>query len=83
MLRGEGRGWAQPGDPLRGQPTARLLDVAQIAIMDDAGLEGAGVGDLRVDTTRLSVREVAGTIITAAGWDSVPSCDEGLSGASR
>jgi len=83
MLRGEGRGWAQPGDPLRGQPTARLLDVARIAIMDDTGLEGAGVGDLRVDTTRLSVREVADTIITAAGWDSVPSCDEGLSGASR
>jgi len=83
MLRGEGRGWAQPGDPLRGQPTARLLDVARIAIMDDTGLEGAGVGDLRVDTTRLSVREVADTIITAAGWHSVPSCDEGLSGASR
>lgn len=68
VLRGDGRGWARPGDPLRGQPVTRLSDVARATIADNAALEAARVGDLGVDTTSLSVGGAADAVLERTGW---------------
>ena len=57
MLRGQGRSWNQPGDPLAGQPTAKLLEVAVRAVANAEALDQALVEVPRIDTTGLTVRQ--------------------------
>ena len=68
MLRGQGGGWPQPGDPLAGQPAACLLRVAASAAADAEALEHAVIGALRIDTDRLTVEEAADVIAALTGW---------------
>ena len=58
-LRGQGRSWPQPGDPLIRQPEAHLRLAAECAAADAEALDRSRLGDLRIDTSGLSVREVA------------------------
>ncbi|MGY0058531.1 hypothetical protein ACWY4P_18595 [Streptomyces sp. LZ34] len=67
LSRGEGGSWPQPGDPLKGQPTARLLRIAEAAAADAAALERASLGDLCVDTDGRTVEEVADAVAAASG----------------
>jgi chloramphenicol 3-O-phosphotransferase len=57
--RGQGLSWPQPGDPLIGQPQARLRLAAERAAADSEALDRSGLGDLRIDTSGLSVGEAA------------------------
>jgi hypothetical protein len=57
--RGQGLGWPQPGDPLIGQPEARLRLAAERAAAEAEALDRSGLGDLRIDTDGLSVSEAA------------------------
>jgi len=57
--RGQGLDWPEPGDALIGQPETRLRMVAELAATNAEALEHAGLGDLRIDTDGLSVREAA------------------------
>ncbi|MFI0949261.1 hypothetical protein ACH4Q9_24895 [Streptomyces sp. NPDC021086] len=66
MSRAHGGSWTQPGDPLRGQSVTRLLHVADQAVASAAGLEDAGIGDLRFDTDGLTVEQVADAITADA-----------------
>jgi adenylylsulfate kinase-like enzyme len=68
LSRGHGGSWAQPGDPLKGQPAAALAAVAERAATDADALERAAVGDLRVDTDAFTVGEVADAIVGQTGW---------------
>jgi hypothetical protein len=68
MLRRNGGSWAQPGDPLTGQPTAHLRRVADQAAADAVGLERAAVGDLRINTDDCAIDEIVAVVITQAGW---------------
>jgi hypothetical protein len=61
-LRGQGRGWPQPGDPLIGQPEPYLRLVTEQAAVDAEALEDSGLGDLRINTNGLSVGQVADLI---------------------
>jgi hypothetical protein len=63
MLRGHGGSWPRPGDPLVGQPTAYLLQVAASAIAEAEALEHALASALRVDTDGLTVEETADLIV--------------------
>ncbi|MDX3225616.1 hypothetical protein [Streptomyces sp. ME19-01-6] len=66
LSRRDGGSWAQPGDPLKGRPTARLLQVADAATADAEALDRAALGDLRVDTDGCTVEEVAEAVAAAA-----------------
>jgi chloramphenicol 3-O-phosphotransferase len=68
MLRGQGGGWSQPGDPLEGRSTEHLLQIADRAAVDAAALERAAIGDLCVDTDASAVEEAAAEVIARAGW---------------
>jgi hypothetical protein len=68
MMRGQGLGWPQPGDPLRGQPAATLLRFADEAVAAAQALARAAVGDLRVETDVRSAKEIAETIAAKSGW---------------
>lgn len=68
MLRGQGGSWAQPGDPLKGQPAAYLSSAADQAVADAATLERAEVGEVRVDTDQRTAEDVADAIIAETGW---------------
>jgi adenylylsulfate kinase-like enzyme len=57
--RGRGESWAQPGDPLRGQSAERLRKAAARAAVEAKLLDGAGVGDIRVDTSTLTIEQTA------------------------
>jgi hypothetical protein len=57
--RGQGLGWPEPGDPLTGQPRARLRLATERAAADAQALDHSGLGDLRIDTDSLSVSEAA------------------------
>jgi hypothetical protein len=57
--RGQGLSWPEPGDPLIGQPQARLRLAAERAAADAEALERSGLGDLRIDTDGLSVGDAA------------------------
>jgi hypothetical protein len=57
--RGQGLSWAQPGDPLIGQPQAHLRRVAARAAADADALDRSCLGGLRIDTDGLSVGEAA------------------------
>jgi len=65
-LRGQGRGWPQPGDPLLGQPDAHLRRVAAESAAETAALDRSGLGDLRIDTDGRTVADVADLI--AGRW---------------
>jgi adenylylsulfate kinase-like enzyme len=60
--RGQGLSWPEPGDPLIGQPQARLRLAAERAAADAKALDHSGLGDLRIDTDGLAVGEVADLI---------------------
>ena len=69
MLRGQSGGsWPQPGDPLAGQPTARLLQVAASAAADAEALDRALSQTPRIDTTTLTVEESADAIAARTSW---------------
>ncbi|MEU1910284.1 hypothetical protein [Streptomyces hygroscopicus] len=68
MRRGHGEGRQQPGDPLRGQPAARLLGIADQAVASDALLESAGIGDLRLDTDGHTAEQVADAVPSRTQW---------------
>jgi len=62
MLRGQGHGWEQPGDPLRGRPAAHLRQIADRAAAEAEALDRAGLGDVRVDTDGRPVAEIAASL---------------------
>ncbi|MGW1029583.1 AAA family ATPase [Streptomyces sp. NPDC002577] len=66
MLRRDGGSWVQPGDPLRGQPVAHLLKIADQAVASAAALEEAGLGDLRIDTDGRTAEQVADVLVAQA-----------------
>jgi hypothetical protein len=69
MLRGQGDGWRAPGDPLKGQSTATLNQIAADAAANADELERAGIGDLRIDTDGRTIEEVTQLVRTkAGGW---------------
>lgn len=68
MLRGQGSSWAQPGDPLGGQSTSVLLQVADRAAADADALDDASIGGLRLDTDGLTVAETVDAIAARTGW---------------
>lgn len=67
MLRGRGGSWSQPGDPLAGQSTMHLRQVADRAFAEAEALERSEVG-LRIDTDRRTVQEAADLILARTGW---------------
>jgi adenylylsulfate kinase-like enzyme len=68
--RGRGGSWPQPGDPLVGQSAGYLRWVTEQATQEAAELDCASIGDLRIDTDRQSVSEVADLVVSRAGWHS-------------
>jgi adenylylsulfate kinase-like enzyme len=68
--RGRGGSWPQPGDPLVGQSAGHLRWVTERATQEAAELDGASIGDLRIDTDRQSVSEVADLVVSRVGWRS-------------
>jgi hypothetical protein len=61
--RGQGLSWPQPGDPLMGQPEARLRLVAAESAAEAEALEHSGLGGLRIDTDGRTVAEVADLVV--------------------
>ncbi|MDG4787094.1 hypothetical protein O7626_14345 [Micromonospora sp. WMMD1102] len=68
VLRGARAGPADPGDALKGQSAARLRQIAAEAAADAEALEGAAVGDLRVDTDGRTVPDIAREVVRHLGW---------------
>jgi len=69
MARGQGHGWPAPGDPLKGQPVARLLAIADEAVAHADALERAAIGDLSININGYTVEEVAAEIVAqCGGW---------------
>jgi predicted ABC-type ATPase len=68
MTRGEGGGWPQPGDPLRGQPASYLSRVAEQAAAEARALDHASLDALRIDTTGRTAGEAADLTAAAARW---------------
>ena len=69
LRRGEGHGsWAQPGDRLTGRSAGYLSAVAARAAAEAEALDRAAVGDVRIDTDRLTAEEVADAIAAETGW---------------
>ncbi|MTE17642.1 AAA family ATPase [Streptomyces sp. TRM43335] len=68
VLRGQGGSWPQPGDPLKGRPTAHLLRIASEATADANAMERAGLGDLKVVTDGLTVEESVDAVCARTGW---------------
>lgn len=73
--RGQGHGWDQPGDPLRGQSPARLARIAAGAAAADAALDRGGPGAVRVGTDGRTAGQVAGEIIARTGWPAATAGD--------
>lgn len=68
-LRGRGQNWSEPGDPLKGQPAARLSELAAKAAKEAQELEGKELGDISVDTNGRAVEDVVGEIAALTnGW---------------
>jgi hypothetical protein len=67
LVRGRGGSWSQPGDPLAGQPTARLLEIADRAATDADALERAALG-LRIDTDGHTIEQSVDEIVAKTGW---------------
>jgi predicted ABC-type ATPase len=68
--RGRGGSWPQPGDPLVGRSAGHLRWATKQATREAAELDRASIGDLCIDTDRQSVSEVAGLVVSRAGWPS-------------
>lgn len=68
LRRRDGGSWAEPGDPLKGQPTSYLRRVADRAVADADALERIELGDVRIDTDGLPTTEVADRVIAGSGW---------------
>ena len=69
MLRGQGRNWLEPGDPLKGLAAASLSAAAGKAASEAEDLEDSALGGVRIDTDGRSVGEVAEAIVARAnGW---------------
>jgi adenylylsulfate kinase-like enzyme len=67
LQRGRGIGPGIPGDELRNRSAASLDLFAEWAVRDADELERAGLGDLRIDTSRDPADEVARRIRAAVG----------------
>ncbi len=67
LSRREGGSWAQPGDPLRDQPEAELLAVANKALTTASLLDQNSIG-LRVDVDGLDVPNAADHLLRFARW---------------
>ena len=72
MLRGQGGSWAQPGDPLIGEPTAHLGRIADKAAADADAMEHAVISALRIDTDAHTVHDAADVIVAQTGWPGGP-----------
>ncbi|MBI0298747.1 hypothetical protein JBE04_30885 [Streptomyces sp. PRKS01-29] len=72
MRRGQGEGWQQPGDPLRGQSTAHLLRIADQAVTSAIPPERAKLGDLWFDTDGRTVEQVADAVLARTRWPGPP-----------
>jgi adenylylsulfate kinase-like enzyme len=68
LQRGRGDGWAQPGDPLKGQPEAHLLTLAEQATAVAEALERSTMGDFRFDTDGLTPSEITEAVMTRTAW---------------
>jgi hypothetical protein len=68
MTRGSGGSWAQPGDPLKELPEARLRDTAGTAAAQAKALDDASVGHVRIDTSGYGVEQTADVVIARTGW---------------
>ena len=68
MLRGQGSGWDQPGDPLNGQPAAHLLNAAGKAAADADLLERSVPGDVRIDTDGRTAEECIEALLAQTAW---------------
>jgi hypothetical protein len=64
-LRGEGGGWNEPGDPLRGQSAAFLDRVIDESVAQAEALERADVPMVRIDTSGRTAAESADVIATS------------------
>jgi hypothetical protein len=64
-FRGEGGGWNEPGDPLRGQPTAFLDRVIDESVAQAQALERAHVPMIRIDTSGRTAADSADEIATS------------------
>jgi adenylylsulfate kinase-like enzyme len=76
LSRRDGGSWPQPGDPLRGRPTEKLLDIAAQAVTEARRLERHGVG-LRIDVSDLTADDAADTIIRRTRWPTTSPFDRG------
>jgi len=73
LSRGSGGSWAQPGDPLRGQPALVLLQASARAAEQAAALDKSQLAGLVIDTDGCLPDEVAASIGHTAGWFGGPS----------
>jgi len=76
LSRREGGSWAQPGDPLRGQPIKDLLEVTNRVVAEARLLERQRPG-LRIDVDDLAVEEAADAVLTRAAWPTARAPDPG------
>jgi adenylylsulfate kinase-like enzyme len=67
MLRGQGVGWPQPGDPLNGQPIPHLRRIADHAVTQAEALDRAALG-LRIDTDNRTIDDTVDLIVARIGW---------------
>jgi len=67
MQRGQGGSWSAPGDSLVGQPPARLLRIADHAVLRAQALERAAIG-LRIDTNTRTAEQTADRVLAQSGW---------------
>lgn len=67
MSRQKGGSWPQPGDPLKGQSTERLLRVADQATAEAARSESVGFG-VRINSDGLTAEQTAVFILSQLGW---------------
>jgi adenylylsulfate kinase-like enzyme len=67
MRRGDGEGWRIPGDPLKGQDTAVLQQIADVAASDAEWLASNRIGDMCIDTDERTVEEVTQDLLQQIG----------------
>lgn len=67
LSRRGGGGWAQPGDPLRGQPVEELITTAKRAIADARSLDRHDVGR-RIDIDDLAIDAAVETVLGLTRW---------------
>ncbi len=65
--RGDGQGPALPGDLLRGRDATELARVTDQAVADTQRLDQAGIGDVVLDTDRLTPGQVADALLRRIG----------------